>query len=107
MRNVELLTRTIQYIKNHPEEWDQSTFICDTAACFAGRAALLSGWSARDIGRNWDMFGTGAQMLGLTRTEVVTMFAPWNTIPMLEWMVRDLVSGNVLRNNRYYRELVS
>lgn len=105
MRNVQLLTATMQYIVDHPDEHDQSTFIngCGTAACFAGHAALMSGWSARDIVRSHDMFTTGARLLGLTAREVATLFAPWNTIPILEAMVRDLVNGDELRPGTAYR----
>lgn len=41
--NVELLDRTLQYIEDHPEEWNQGEWVCNTAACFAGNALLLQG----------------------------------------------------------------
>lgn len=43
-RNNELLERTMQWIKDHPEQHDQNTWVndCGTAACFAGWACLLN-----------------------------------------------------------------
>jgi hypothetical protein len=46
--NVDLLQRTLDYIEEHPEEWDQYLWghktPCGTTFCFAGHAALLSGY---------------------------------------------------------------
>ena len=43
--NIELLDKALAYIDEHPEEWDQSTWDCGTAACIAGHMARLSGES--------------------------------------------------------------
>jgi hypothetical protein len=47
--NVPLLRQTLAFIEAHPEDWNQSYWRCDTAACFAGHAALLAGasWAHR------------------------------------------------------------
>jgi hypothetical protein len=97
-RNVELLQRTMQYIKDHPERHKQSRFIteCGTAACYAGWAALLSGWSVQRI-LSGPMYYEGAELLGLTHWEAETLFDSGNTVPMLELMVKDLVNGDKLR----------
>jgi hypothetical protein len=42
--NAELLEQVMQYIEDHPEQWDQSDWVCETAGCFAGNALLLSGF---------------------------------------------------------------
>lgn len=107
-RNIELLQQTMQHIKDHPEEHNQATWIniskCGTAACFAGRAALLSGrrtWEALRIG-----YDGGAQLLGLSLEEAATLFAATNTVPMLELMVNDLVNDDELREViDYHREI--
>jgi hypothetical protein len=104
-RNVELLEATMQYILDHPEEWDQSTFICGTAACFAGRAALLSGWSIEEIHNAADsceMYSEGAKLLGLTYVEAHCLFRSENTVPALELMVKDLVNGDELQPRLSY-----
>lgn len=48
MANKELLLKTLQYIKDHPEEHDQNRWFkrtpCGTTACVAGTAAILSGY---------------------------------------------------------------
>jgi hypothetical protein len=43
LRGRALAVATLEYIETHPEEWDQSVWMCDTAACFAGHAVLLGG----------------------------------------------------------------
>jgi hypothetical protein len=47
--NVPLLRQTLAHIEAHPEDWNQGSWRCDTAACFAGHAALLAGatWAHR------------------------------------------------------------
>jgi hypothetical protein len=42
LRGDDLAYATLDYIRDHPEEWDQSHYYCGTAACFAGRALLIA-----------------------------------------------------------------
>lgn len=48
MPNVPLLSKTMDHIEAHPEEWDQSMWAtrknpqCGTIACFAGTSVLLA-----------------------------------------------------------------
>jgi hypothetical protein len=42
--NLDLLDAVVAHIEAHPEQHDQSEWICGTAACVAGHAALLGGW---------------------------------------------------------------
>jgi hypothetical protein len=102
-RNTELLQETMQYIKDHPQQHDQSVWMneCGTAGCFLGWAAILSGkpldWIKYNIG-----YAAGAKLLGLTRVEANILFASGNTRPMLELMVKDLVNGDELRDTQDY-----
>lgn len=41
--NMPLLERTLRHIEAHPEQWDQKTWYCGTAGCFAWHAAVLAG----------------------------------------------------------------
>lgn len=43
MANRELLLRTLEYIREHPEQHDQSNYMsdCGTTFCFAGWATIL------------------------------------------------------------------
>jgi hypothetical protein len=41
--NVDLLRRTLAYIEEHPQEWNQRAWRCGTTACFAGHAVILDG----------------------------------------------------------------
>lgn len=40
MLNTKALIDTYAYVRDHPEEWRQVTWVCGTTACFAGHAAL-------------------------------------------------------------------
>lgn len=101
-RNVELLQQTMQYVTDHPEQHYQARWICGTAACFAGRAGLLSGMTESQIW-NVDMGAHGANLLGLTWFEARALFYADNTRPMLELMVKDLVNGSELRSRPEYQ----
>lgn len=41
--NKDLLKRTLAAIEADPASWNQSWWRCETAMCFAGHAAILSG----------------------------------------------------------------
>jgi hypothetical protein len=43
--NIELLEKVLSYIEDHPQEWHQETWACNTAACFAGHTLLLNGFA--------------------------------------------------------------
>lgn len=56
-RNWPLLIETMQFILDHPAQWDQSVWAntCGTAYCFAGHASLLLGGrqlKGGDLGTN-------------------------------------------------------
>jgi hypothetical protein len=110
-RNVELLQATMQQILDNPEQHDQMSFVdenaCGTTACFAGWAALLSGWSVRQIRLANCMYSVGAKLLGLTDDEASILFYSSNSRAALELMVRDLVNGDELRSSYSYRTEVA
>lgn len=102
-RNIELLEKTIQYIKDHPEKHYQREWVntCGTAACFCGWAAMLSGYTAAQIKeKEHEVIMTyfGADLLGLNSEEAYMLFKAQNTREMLELMVKDLVNGDELRD---------
>lgn len=111
MPNVELLQQTMQHIKDHPEQHDQHIWVnsCGTAGCFAGWAALLSGWFIEDLRYYGDFRWTtfGRELLDLTPDEAFKLFCSSNTVPMLELMVKDLVNGDEMRKFEDYAEEVS
>jgi hypothetical protein len=41
--NVELLKAALDYIKTHPDEWEQENWRCDSGMCFAGVGSQLAG----------------------------------------------------------------
>lgn len=108
MRNIELLEKTMQFIKDNPEKHDQAQW-CGTAQCFAGWATSLEGYTERMYrdgrpsmsylvanGRNVHAAELAAQLLGLTGDEADRLFDGGNTIEHLELMVKDLVNGGEL-----------
>jgi len=43
VRAAALAWRTLHYIEDHPEKWNQAIYRCGTVACFAGWACTLAG----------------------------------------------------------------
>lgn len=111
MRNVALLQKTMQYIKDHPyahDQWmiinpgpyyeDCSAFECGSTACFIGWAALLAGWTTRQVDAcETPIRSIGVDILGLTRQEAGILFYGGNTVDDLELMVKELVDGNEIQ----------
>lgn len=59
MANIELLDRVLDHIEKNPESWNQAMWRCGTTYCFAGHAALLSGWKPVQADRDmyWRLQG--------------------------------------------------
>jgi hypothetical protein len=38
LRGDDLAYATLDYIRDHPEEWDQGHYRCGSTACFIGRS---------------------------------------------------------------------
>ncbi len=102
--NIALLRQVIQYIDDHPEQWEQGTYAadlpCRTTCCIAGHAALLSGeklhwtrsrgselpyFTAVDIEPTITVCGfesrtsiadRAQELLGLTNQEADDLFSP-------------------------------
>jgi len=49
MANLAFLHQTLEYIKTHPNQWNQATWRCGTGMCFAGWACTLAGGHWYDI----------------------------------------------------------
>lgn len=129
MANVELLRETMDYIKNNPQKWRQDSWYawvneagqieygvisldmeevnsCGSAFCFAGHAALKSGFPAppRENHRQWtkaeevdgytqnvhvDEFAR--EKLGLTWEQAEVLFSGDNTLEDLEKIVDAII----------------
>jgi hypothetical protein len=106
MPNVELLQKTMQFIKDNPDKHDQSTWIneCGTTACFAGWACMLSGDQLdRNATRSWVVGqqprvirNVARQHLELDGSDADCLFSASNTVEELEFMVKELSNGNHL-----------
>lgn len=59
MPNIELLDKVLKHIEDHPETWNQKDWRCGTSYCFAGHAAVLSGWKPEgsDMELYWRLHG--------------------------------------------------
>lgn len=105
--NVDLLRRTLAHIEQHPEEWDQGTWRCGTAACFAGHAAILAGgrWSTDSLlpyatanvvspdGSVRFVAEFAEEQLGLTDGQWGQLFHFENTLDDLRRIVGELCDG--------------
>lgn len=111
MPNVELLERTIQFIKDNPDKHDQTNW-CGTSQCFAGWAATLSGWRAgsnsifnsimiRDDGQRSTASEAAMAELGITLEDATTLFEAGNEVEDLELMVKDIINGEPARPPRW------
>lgn len=54
-RNDVLIDKVMDYLREHPKEWDQRYWVestpCGTIACFAGHTMLLSGYTFQKVRR--------------------------------------------------------
>lgn len=121
MVNVELLDETMNHIRNNPQKWRQSAWYawldedgklaqdvvtveveevnsCGSAMCFAGHAALKSGfpappsenwkqWTATIDGKLMDVSDYAKKKLGLNWEQADVLFGGDNTMEDLETMV--------------------
>lgn len=107
MPDIELMERTLQYIKDHPEKHDQWLYVggddCESAMCFAGWAVFLSGRVTFQQWRNSNWVDTAAEVLGISHEEALVLFQPHNTLNQLEHMVKDVANGDMPRTARQLR----
>lgn len=125
MANEKLLLETLEYIKTHPQFWEQSAWgiwtnevtghpeiilttvameeinSCGSAFCFAGHAALRTGFPPPPKSPNemWtDDKGTwiddhARTALGLTYDQADILFSPENTMDELETLVKAIIEN--------------
>lgn len=94
--SIAQLRTALEYIKAHPDEWDQSTWFCGTTACLAGHIALLDGWEPTDDyqpGLGYHVINgdtvdavdaVAADILGISRIEGGVLWDSRNTLAQLE-----------------------
>lgn len=88
MKNAELAYKTLDYIKAHPEEWDQTMWHCGTTHCFAGHIELsITGKSQPDGLLTWDI---AEEALGINIAESVQLFGESNTLADLEKIIKTI-----------------
>jgi hypothetical protein len=117
MKNLELAEKTMQYIKDHPDDHHQGVVThCGAPGCFAGWLAYFDGMDMRQLSdyrssnsdhdRLW-RDGAAAYLqdaLDITEDETCSIFSPANTIPMLELMIKDLANDGQLRDYSVYED---
>lgn len=100
LRGEELAYSTLDYIREHPEEWDQDSYFCGSTACFAGRVILLA------LGKSWRAYqnrGTGMstgslarELLGWTPEQADAVFRCWtDDFTVLELQVKRVLNGEI------------
>lgn len=107
MANVQLLQKTLDHIRSHPEEWEQRFWRCGAGMCFAGHAAILGGatWLT-ELDVTADDFDTvvmpdkttkhpvqfaAQQLLDVTFPQADKLFSADNTFAQLEHLVEAIV----------------
>lgn len=78
MVNEALIRKTMEYIENNPEEWNQDTVElyrpgCGTTRCFAGTALWLSGIKYEE--ESW--YEQSIDVLGLDRERADRIFSDY------------------------------
>jgi len=100
LRGDDLAYATLDYIREHPEEWNQgfyffrntTAFSCSTTACFAGRAVVLSG----EFTENRHTGIHAAELLGWTDVQADYVFRCFTTdFGVLERHVKAVLNGEV------------
>jgi hypothetical protein len=102
-KNTELAYKTLDYIREHPEEWSQRTWVCETAACFAGRAVLIGlelegwhGWQGWRSGTPENTAAAARRLLGWTYEEGDHVFHNFTSdFTELERAVKEVLNGEV------------
>jgi len=95
LRGEELAYATLDYIREHPEEWDQDYYICETSACFAGRACLLAGLSPQFRG-NYHPGEKAKELLGWGYAQENAVFYCYTrNFDILELQVKKVLSGEI------------
>lgn len=81
-RNDVLIDKVMDYLREHPKEWDQRYWVestpCGTTACFAGHTMLLSGYTLQRVKRGCDECLSEDHDCGLNGCDVMEtkFFAP-------------------------------
>lgn len=119
MANIELLQQTMQYIRDNPEEWDQSYWGCGTTACFAGHAVRLTGAKLLhygdslfadyclplEAGNPVDIAEHARRVLELGNEVSQVLFNANNTLEDLEAIVDALINGDDDRLANLYADI--
>jgi hypothetical protein len=107
-KNVTLAYQALDYIRDHPAEWDQGHYICGTTACFAGRAVLIGlGLPGEEAfrqyqeklyadGKTFRTWEVATELLGWTRQEAQYVFGCFTRdFTTLENAVKDVLNGKI------------
>ena len=107
LRGDDLAYATLDYIREHPEEWDQKAYFCGSSACFAGRAIILATGGAitqvkaENPRSHYDeCFGSAGIMardlLGWTNHQAWRVFYTFtNDFTKLEELVKGVLNGEI------------
>ena len=107
LRGNDLACATLDYIRDHQEEWNQNDYFCGTTACFAGHALVLAGavragkvngrplYSEIESG-DFNEFEKAMVLLGWTFGQAAHVFYnPTKRFGNLEMAVKAVISGAV------------
>ena len=87
MKNAALAYKTLDYIKAHPEEWDQSNWHCGTTHCFGGLVEMFTTGEVNEWESTWDV---AEEALGISIDESTDLFYENNTLADLEKIIKTI-----------------
>lgn len=94
LRGDDLAYATLDYIRGHPDEWDQDVGVCGSAACFVGRAVMLG--LGRRFALTADLVSPAAGLLGWTEGQVLSVYHLFTgNFTRLEQHVKAVLNGDL------------
>ncbi len=99
LRGDDLAYATLDYIREHPEEWDQAHTWCGSTACFIGWAIVL----ALDLTTErapsqfyGKVIETAEDLLGWTSSQVLLIYLnSTDDFTVLEQRIKNILNGTI------------
>lgn len=112
--SIAQLRTALEHIKANPDEWDQSTWFCGTAACLAGHIVLRDGWEPIDYdhrnlayhiskdGAVEEVDAVASRILGIMPIEGAVLWDSRNTLQSLETHTHRLEADRAIYPSAFF-----
>ena len=85
MKNAALAYKVLDYIKAHPEEWDQRNWHCGTTHCFGGFVEMFATGEKESWESTWVV---AEEALGIDVIDASMLFSEHNTLMNLSQLIK-------------------